>query len=61
MGIEAKHIIDPRRLNELTDDVAVGLDIGSRTGKAVLIKDGLIFPAITPTAVFTQQTVEKLL
>ncbi|MDR0550024.1 MAG: acyl-CoA dehydratase activase [Deltaproteobacteria bacterium] len=61
MSVLAKEVLDPRRINELTDDVVVGFDIGSRTGKAVLIKDGRLYSVITPTAVFTQQTVEKLL
>ncbi|MDR1873019.1 MAG: acyl-CoA dehydratase activase [Deltaproteobacteria bacterium] len=61
MSVKIETALDPRRVAEVTNDVVVGFDIGSRTGKAVLLKDGLIFSAIAPTAVFTQQTVDKLL
>ncbi|MDR1085772.1 MAG: acyl-CoA dehydratase activase [Deltaproteobacteria bacterium] len=61
MNIKADLVLDQRRVGELTDDVVIGFDIGSRTGKAVLLKDGLIYSVLTPTAVFMQQTVDRLL
>ncbi|MDR2421997.1 MAG: acyl-CoA dehydratase activase [Deltaproteobacteria bacterium] len=61
MGVKFETALDPRRVNELTNDLVIGFDIGSRTGKAVLLKDGLIYTVIAPTSVFMQQTVDKLL
>ncbi|TWH47549.1 acyl-CoA dehydratase activase [Sporomusa sp. KB1] len=53
-------VIDKRVIGTLTNDTVLGVDIGSRTGKAVLLTDGKLYTAITPTAVFTQQTADKL-
>lgn len=53
-------VIDKRVISTLTNDTVLGVDIGSRTGKAVLLTDGKLYTAITPTAVFTQQTADKL-
>jgi predicted CoA-substrate-specific enzyme activase len=39
----------------------VGVDIGSTTGKAVLIDGDAFFTAITPTGVYPQPTADKLL
>ena len=61
MGVKAESVLAPGKAGELTEDLVIGFDIGSRTGKAVLIKDGEIHSVITPTAVLTQQTVDKLL
>jgi predicted CoA-substrate-specific enzyme activase len=53
-------VIDKKLVGNITGDRVIGIDIGSRTGKAVLFDDGKIYTAITPTAVFTQQTADKL-
>ena len=53
-------VIDKKLVSTITNDVVIGIDIGSRTGKAVLLADGKLYTAITPTAVFTQQTADKL-
>lgn len=55
-----KDAIDDKLVSNITDDKVIGFDIGSRTGKAVLLADGILYTAITPTAVFTQQTADKL-
>jgi predicted CoA-substrate-specific enzyme activase len=39
----------------------VGIDIGSTTGKVVLISEGEFFTAIVPTGVYPQPTADKLL
>ncbi|MDR3296373.1 MAG: hypothetical protein LBT26_11210, partial [Clostridiales Family XIII bacterium] len=54
-------IIDPDLLAEIPQDGVVGLDIGSTTGKAVLISGGEYFTAITPTGVYPQPTADKLM
>ncbi|MDR1395735.1 MAG: acyl-CoA dehydratase activase [Deltaproteobacteria bacterium] len=61
MSFKVQEVIDSRRVSELTGDVVIGFDIGSRTGKAVCLKDGRIYASITPTAVFMQETIDKLL
>lgn len=52
--------IDSALISTITADRVIGIDIGSRSGKAVLLANGNIYTAITPTAVFTQQTADKL-
>ncbi|HEY3425103.1 MAG TPA: acyl-CoA dehydratase activase [Negativicutes bacterium] len=53
-------VIDKKLVGTITGDRVIGIDIGSRSGKAVLLTEGKIYTAITPTAVFTQQTADKL-
>lgn len=53
-------VLDRKVGSIITADKVVGIDIGSRTGKAVLFAEGKLYTAITPTAVFTQQTADKL-
>jgi len=58
--MELKNIIDEGLISEITDAKVIGIDIGSRTGKAVLIANGHLYTAITPTGVFMQETADKL-
>lgn len=58
---DIKEIIDSELVSTLTDDKVIGLDLGSTTGKGVLIANGKIYTAITPTGVYTQPTADKLL
>ncbi|MCE5286247.1 MAG: acyl-CoA dehydratase activase [Pelosinus sp.] len=53
-------VLDKKVSSTITNDKVIGIDIGSRTGKAVLFANGKLYTAITPTAVFTQQTADKL-
>lgn len=53
-------VLDRKVGSTITSDKVIGIDIGSRTGKAVLFVDGKLVTAITPSAVFTQQTADKL-
>ncbi|HWR09132.1 acyl-CoA dehydratase activase [Sporomusa sp.] len=53
-------VVDKKLAGTITNDTVIGIDIGSRTGKAVLLTEGKLYTAITPTAVFTQQTADKL-
>jgi predicted CoA-substrate-specific enzyme activase len=54
-------IIDPSLLDELSRQTALGIDIGSTTGKAVLLWKEKYFGVITPTGFFPQETAERLL
>jgi len=60
MSMKIADVIDKKFISALTNDKVIGIDIGSRTGKAVLLADGNVYTAITPTAVFTQETADKL-
>ncbi len=60
MSMKIADVIDKKFIPALTNDKVLGIDIGSRTGKAVLLADGSVYTAITPTAVFTQETADKL-
>lgn len=52
--------IDRRQLSLITSDRVIGIDIGSRTGKAVLLADGSLYTAIIPSGVHPQETADKL-
>ncbi|MDR2131953.1 MAG: acyl-CoA dehydratase activase [Clostridiales Family XIII bacterium] len=60
MGL-LKDIIDPELTERIGNDGFIGLDIGSTTGKAVLISGGEYFTEITPTGVYAQPTADKLM
>jgi len=54
-------IIDPAVLHKLTDDNVIGIDIGSRAGKAVLLSGGNYYTATVPTGINMQETAHELL
>jgi len=55
-------VIAPGLEHEITlDEGVIGLDIGSRAGKAVLLRGDRIYVASTATAARMQETAEKLL
>jgi len=54
-------VIDPSVLHELTGDTVIGIDIGSRTGKAVLLSNGNYFTASVPTGINMQDAAQELL
>jgi predicted CoA-substrate-specific enzyme activase len=56
-----KDIIDPSLLDELNGKAALGIDIGSTTGKAVLLGKEKFYGVITPTGFFPQETADRLL
>lgn len=53
-------IIDPRKLDSITAHRVIGIDIGSRTGKAVLVADGHLYTASVYTGVNMQETADEL-
>lgn len=48
-------------LKDIPDKTTVGIDIGSRQGKAVLLHKGELYTELLPTGFFMQQTAEELL
>jgi predicted CoA-substrate-specific enzyme activase len=56
-----QEVIDDSLIGELSHDTVIGVDIGSRTGKAVLLDGDNIYTAIVPTGVYAQETADKLL
>lgn len=59
--MDAKDIIDPSLLHEITPATVVGIDIGSRGAKAVLIHKGEIHVTQIGTGVDMQASAEELL
>lgn len=56
-----KEMIDPSVYGELKDVPTLGIDIGSRMGKGVLLADGNCYTALTATGVSMAKTAEILL
>ncbi len=54
-------IIDPSLIADITGATVVGIDIGSRTGKAVLITGDELYTVQTPTGIDMQETSDELL
>ena len=54
-------VIDPRVVGQISDVTAIGVDIGSRAAKAVLLHQGQLFAALVPTGINMQTTAEELL
>ncbi len=59
--MKIEEVIDSEQISAFSADKVIGFDLGSRTGKGVLVSDGQIYTAITPTGVYMQQTADKLL
>jgi len=53
--------IDARILPQLTDATVIGIDIGSRTAKAVLFSAGTMYTASTATGINMQATADELI
>jgi (R)-2-hydroxyacyl-CoA dehydratese activating ATPase len=58
--MKIRDVIDSRRISDITSDRVIGIDIGSRTGKAVLLDSGKLYTAIIPSGVHNQETADKL-
>lgn len=58
--MKVTEIITPELVADLTDTRVIGIDIGSRTAKGVLLADGQIYTAISPTGLYMQETAEKI-
>lgn len=53
-------VFPSQRAGEITGARTIGIDIGSRSAKGVLLADGEIFTALTPTGFFMKQTAQNL-
>lgn len=54
-------VIAKEFISNLNDVKVIGLDIGSRTAKGILLANGDVYTAITPTGLYMQETAEELL
>lgn len=54
-------VLDPKIAGDIKDVRVLGIDIGSRTGKAVLLSEGNLYTSATPTGVNMQETADELL
>lgn len=54
-------VIDPALVHEITDVTSLGIDIGSRNSKAVLLHSGRLYTALLPTGLNMQETARELL
>ena len=54
-------VIDSRLIGEIDNNTVLGVDIGSRGAKAVLLHGGELFVAQVPTGVNMQDTADELL
>ena len=54
-------VCSEKRTAEITQSKTIGIDIGSRSAKGVLISDGEIYTSIIPTGFFMQKTADTLI
>lgn len=59
--MKIEKVIDPALVDEISDITVLGIDIGSRNAKAVLIHQHQLFTALVATGVNMQSTAEELL
>ena len=57
----ASEVLADEKVSDLKDVPVLGIDVGSRQAKAVLIRGGEIHTAITASGVDTQETADRLL
>ncbi len=58
--MRVEEIIDENLVASVSNARVIGIDIGSRTGKAILLADGEIYTAQTPTGINMQETANEL-
>lgn len=58
--MDIAHALDTRQLPQIGGATAIGIDIGSRTAKAILVRDGALHVAQIATGVFMQTTANEL-
>ncbi|GAA0284108.1 acyl-CoA dehydratase activase [Rhodovulum strictum] len=59
--MNAADVIANEKLSDLKSVTAVGIDIGSRQAKAVLVNDRAVHTAITASGIDSQETADRLL
>ncbi len=61
MSMPIADIIDPVLVEEISNITAMGVDIGSRNAKAVLLHQGTLYTSLLPTGINMQDTAQELL
>lgn len=61
MRYTLSEILDEKYAHDLDDVKAVGIDIGSRGAKAVLLYDGKLFAKVVPSDISSRETAKELL
>jgi len=59
--MKIEEVIDPALVDEISDITVLGVDIGSRNAKAVLIHQRQLYTALVATGINMQSTAEELL
>ena len=59
--MKIEQVLDPALVNEITGETVLGIDIGSRNAKAVLIHNDEIYTVLTATGINMQTTSDELL
>lgn len=59
--MDFKEVFNDVKVNGIPDKTVVGIDIGSRQSKAVLLHNGQLYTALIPTGFFMKQTAGELL
>ncbi|MGN0484489.1 MAG: 2-hydroxyacyl-CoA dehydratase [Lachnospiraceae bacterium] len=59
--MKVKDIISESLISEIDDTTVLGIDIGSRNAKAVLLRNGNLYTSIIATGINMQDTAEELL
>ena len=54
-------VLDRELIASIPDRAVIGIDIGSRQSKAVLLNNGQLYTALVPTGFFMQQTADELI
>jgi len=58
--MKIEDVLDEKVTQNITVAKVIGIDIGSRTGKAVLLANGQLYTAMTPTGINMQDTANEL-
>ncbi|HEY3424829.1 MAG TPA: acyl-CoA dehydratase activase, partial [Negativicutes bacterium] len=58
--MKIEEVLDDKVVANITDAKVIGIDIGSRTGKAILLANGQLYTAMTPTGINIQDTANEL-
>jgi len=56
-----EEVFSPDKISKIPGHKTIGIDIGSRQAKAVLLADGQVYTALIPTGFFMKKTAQELL
>ena len=54
-------IFEKKKVDRLSNNTVLGIDIGSRQSKAALLHDNQLYTALVPTGFFMQETADELI